>query len=144
MRARSLFFFALVLPTTVVAQNGVVCIYADPIGLECRLSDAGPGILSLYVIHEAPEGTTAVEFAAPRPNCMSGATWLADASPFPVAFGDSQKGVSIGYGGCLTGRIHALTILYAVSGATSSDCAYAILPGRGKRLSSSINACQVS
>jgi hypothetical protein len=62
---------------------------------------------------------------------MIGGTWLEDTFAFPVTIGDSQTDVAVGYGNCLTGTIHALTINYAVSGTTTADCAYHVLPANG-------------
>jgi hypothetical protein len=62
---------------------------------------------------------------------MVGATWLDDTNPFPVTVGNSQTGVGIGYGTCLSGPIHILSVNYVVSGTTTADCRYRALPPSG-------------
>jgi hypothetical protein len=63
---------------------------------------------------------------------MVGATWLKDEPAFPVTIGNSQTAVSIGYGTCLSGAVHVLSIEYAVSGTTTPDCPYRALPANSK------------
>lgn len=115
------------------AQGGVVCLYADPDGNTCSLSDTAPGVLPVYAIHVPTAGVTAVQFAAPRPACMVGATWLGDTAVYPVTLGSSQFGVSIGYGTCTTSPVHVLTINYSVIGSTLPDCAYNVVPDQTKQ-----------
>ena len=59
---------------------------------------------------------------------MVGATWLDDTWVYPVTIGDSPSGVSIGYGECLSGPTHILTMDYFVSGTSLPDCALRVLP----------------
>ena len=92
----STFVIILVLVgSTAFAQNGTICLYADPEGTQCSISDTGPGVLSVYVIHNSPNGTIGATFAAPKPECMVGATWITDSSPYNVTGGDSQTGGSL-------------------------------------------------
>ena len=116
------------LPGILLAQAGVVCLFADPDGVDCGLRDDAPGLMQVYVLHLYSGGATAIEFSAPMPPCMLGATWISDTATFPITLGDSQTGVSVAYGSCLGVFIHALTINYAVAGLTSADCAYPVLP----------------
>jgi len=111
-----------------LAQTGRLCLFADPQGTNCSLSDTTSGILKVYVIHEHAVGVTAVQFSAPKPSCMTGATWLLDTLSFPVAIGNSQVGLTVGYGACRSSPIHVVTISYAVKGWTTANCAYTVLP----------------
>ncbi|MEJ2721943.1 MAG: hypothetical protein P8181_12520 [bacterium] len=72
-------------------------------------------------------GAQASEFSAPVPSCFTG-TWLSDTVVFPVTIGNSQNGVSIGYGQCTPGPIHVLTINFFCQGTTSNCCYYRIKP----------------
>lgn len=47
---------------------------------------------------------------------------------YPVAIGNSQTGVAIGYGACVPSPIHVLTINYFGGGATQECCYYPVLP----------------
>ncbi len=92
-----------------------------------RYSDTAPGLIQVYVVHTGTPGATAVWFAAPKPACMTG-TWISDTCPFPIASGDSQTGISVDYGACLSSPIHVVTISYLTQGMTPPDCPYEILP----------------
>ena len=116
------------------AQTGTICLYADPQGTQCALSDSAPGVLSVYVIHDpqdTPGGALSAQFSAPRTACMAGAAWLTDSSPLHLTVGNSQDGIFLGYGVCLTEPTHVLTIQYVVSGLTENDCAYGVIPAPG-------------
>lgn len=115
-------------PALVFAQGGVVCLYADVAGTDCTIDDTSPALLQIYVLHTGiTAGATAVEFSAPMPSCMVGATWLTDSAQFPVTIGNSQVGVAIGYGGCFSGPVHVLTISYSGAGTSLPDCPYPVL-----------------
>ena len=119
------------LVSTASAQTGTICLYADPQGTQCNISDTAPGLLSVYVIHSplgTPQGgAVGAQFSAPKPDCMVGATWIVDESPFASAIGSSQTGVAIGYGRCIADPTHVLTVKYMVSGSSGTDCAYEVV-----------------
>lgn len=117
--------------STAFAQNGTICLYADPAGTQCSISDTGPGVLSVYVIHNSPNGTIGATFAAPKPDCMVGVTWITDSTPFSLYGGNSQTGASLAYGGCVTGPTHVATIQYMASGLSQLDCPYSVVPAAG-------------
>jgi len=112
----------------VQAQQGAVCLYADPAGTACSLTDNAPGLLPVYIIHHPlPGGAMAVQFAAPVPSCMVGAVWLGDSWSFPLVIGTSQTGVSVGYQSCQTGPIFVGTMNFFVQALTTADCAYPVI-----------------
>jgi len=133
------------------AQGGTIVVSPDTYWSDCALP-GGPGLLAYFVVHALAPGVTASEFAAPRPACMD-AVWLGDTQVFGVTIGDSQTGVSIGYGACLATPVHVLTILYyaefevlpctcypvlpaPASGASTPlavDCGNNLLPANGER-----------
>jgi hypothetical protein len=108
------------------AQAGTIGIYGDPGGTLCELEDATPGLCSYYVVHVLTPGATAAQFSAPAPACFAG-PYLSDTAVFPVTIGSSQTGVAIGYGTCVVGPAHILTINYFCQGLTGNCCEYAIL-----------------
>ena len=118
---------ALLAATPGFGQTGSICIFADSIGTSCNPVDSTASVWRVYVLHRNSPGATGAQFSAPKPNCMQGATWLADDPMFPVAVGNSQDGISLGYGSCLTGSFHVLTITYYVTGGTLDHCQYPIL-----------------
>ena len=108
--------------------GGIVGVYANTDGSDCNIRDLAPGLLEVYVVHNNIPGATACQFSAPIPACMAGVAWLSDTPEFPVVIGNSQTGVSIGYGECLTSPIHVMTITYFGSGLTQACCYYEVLP----------------
>lgn len=109
------------------AQLGVVGAYSDPAGTDCNIVDAAPGLLAIYIVHTMTNGVSAVQYSAPQASCQTG-SWLSDTKPFDVTVGDSQAGVAIGYGGCLSGAVNTLIVQYFADGGTPPCCEYPILP----------------
>jgi hypothetical protein len=107
--------------------GGIIGLFAEPNALTCNLLDTAPGLLSVYVVHTTPWGAGASEFSAPIPDCMIGATWIADELVFPATIGDSQSGVAIAYGGCMTGPAHILTIMLQTAGTSEICCLYPVV-----------------
>lgn len=120
-------FLLLVLVSPAFGQAGYISIFGDHSGIDCGLPDVAPGLATYYIFHHATPGATACQFWAPTPWCMD-AIYLQDTIVFPVTLGDSQTGVSIGYGSCLAGPIHVLSILAFGQGLTPKCCCYFIYP----------------
>ena len=110
------------------AQAGSIGIFSDPGGSSCNLLDTAPGLLNLYVVHALTPAATASQWAAPQPACMVGASYLSDTGIFPVTIGNSQTGVAVGYGACLSSPIHCLTINFFGSGLSQACCYYGVVP----------------
>lgn len=129
MRRLLLMTFVLALGAGVaLAQElpgGRIGMFADNVGTDCSIADAAPGLLAVYVVHIGTAGATASQYIAAKPACMT-ATYLSDTNPFGVTVGNSQTGVSVGYGTCRTGTIHTQTISFFASGTTPSCCIYPI------------------
>jgi hypothetical protein len=114
----------------VVLANPIPCggfaPHADPNGIECRIYDTTPGVLTIYIVdpgYEMPNGATAWQFKATVPACMIGATYLADGQVLPITIGNSQTGVVTSYGGqCVLGPTHLLTILVYGAGQSQECC----------------------
>jgi hypothetical protein len=107
------------------AQSGSVGIFADAAGTNCNLPDAVPGLTPYYVVHVYTTGATACQFKATKPACVL-ASYLSDATVFPVTVGNSQTGVSVGYGTCRSGPIHVLTLNFFTQGLTQACCYYKV------------------
>ncbi|MEJ2722423.1 MAG: hypothetical protein P8181_14990 [bacterium] len=112
----------------VTYSPGVVGLYVDYGGSDCNLSYGGPGLFSVHVVHSRFDGATALQFAAPRPFCWTGATWLSDTDAFPIGIGNSQTGKAVGYGMCFTTPAHVTTVNYFVGSPTNKCCLYPVLP----------------
>lgn len=112
--------------TLAFAQSGSVGIFNDMVGGDCNLPDAAPGLTPYYVVHVLTMGSTACQFMAPKPACAT-STYLSDGAVFPVTVGNSQTGVSIGYGTCRVGPIHVLTMNFFTTGTTPQCCYYKVM-----------------
>lgn len=127
-RALALFLCLALWAGPASAQVPTVAIFNDSLGIDCSLSQTSPGFFNAYVVLSSmAAGVTGVQFAAPRPSCLAG-SYLTDVKVFPVTIGTSQSGVSIAFGGCLSGRVHVLTIRYFADAVTPACCAYPVLP----------------
>jgi hypothetical protein len=108
-------------------EGGEIGVFPDVVGADCNILDLAPGLLSVHVIHyPGDNGAVASEFAAPMPACMTLAFWLSDTT-FGITPGNSQVGISIGYGNCYTQPIHILTINYFVQGMSEPCCHYPVV-----------------
>lgn len=135
---RKVLLVTVVLAASWVAQSvanpvsitpwGAIDLYKDSQGMYELIDDTVPGLLSVYVVHwgEPYGGATACQYSAPKPACFTG-IYLSDMNPFAVTIGNSQTGVSIGYGACRQYPIHVQTILFFGQG-TSVCCFYPVLP----------------
>jgi hypothetical protein len=115
------------LPVTVMAQYAWVGLWEDPSATTCGITDQSAGWKPIYVVVSESSGITATQFSAPKPSCFP-ATFLSDTQVFPVTLGNSQTGVSIGFGACKTSRVHCLTMNYFTTGTTEGCCPYRVLP----------------
>ena len=61
-------FFAV----STYAQKPVVGLYADALGSNCNITVATPGVVKFYVVVTGTNPVTAVDFAAPKPACLTG------------------------------------------------------------------------
>lgn len=108
------------------SQPGLLGVYADTAGQDNCLIDA-VGVLQFHVVHTLTAASTGSRFSAPLPFCASNVLWLADQSPHAITLGNSQTGVTVGYGACLGQPIHVLTILYLGQGQTNGCFCYPVL-----------------
>jgi hypothetical protein len=108
-------------------QAGSIGIFADPLGTDCNLVAPVSGIASFYIVHVFAANVTAAQFSAPQPSCFTCA-YLSDTVVYPVTIGNSQNGISMGYGACLSSPVHVLTINYLCSVPAPECCQYPVLP----------------
>jgi len=128
-KALLLTVFLMLGATLAFAQAGSIGIFANPAATDCNLV-AGPasGLALYYIVHVNTPGAVGCEYAAPKPTCMSLAQWLSDSNAFPVTLGNSQTGVSVGYGTCRVAPILVQTLQYFVLGPNPTCCRYPVLP----------------
>ncbi len=115
---------------------GEIRLCADIGGTECVIQDNVPGLVDVYMIVTGVDGVSAIQFAAPKPDCWKGATWLGDVLPFPLVIGDTQNnyegGISIGLslhpcseGGGIS-PIYLGKISYMTQGTAETCCEYSV------------------
>ena len=133
--ARFLFLLSAILmaratlhPSVALASSRVM-VFGDTGGTICALNDAA-GVVDYYIVHVYTSAATSVSFAAPLPDCHTG-TWIGDVPVFAGTVGDSQSGVTVNYGECLSHPIHVLTIQVLALGTTPPCCCYPVLPKPG-------------
>jgi hypothetical protein len=102
-------------------------------GAECAIVDAA-GITEVHVVVLDVEGFDGIQFAAPKPDCWTGATYLDEEMHGLLSIGNTQDtefGLSVIWGACgdggLTGTVHVATIRYQTTGQAPPCCDYQIL-----------------
>ena len=131
MRKRLLILLSIPFGIVGPVHAEYIGVFKDTSGCPCQLYDTTPGLMRVTVLHVNSPGATWSRFGAPVSSCMYGMTWLSDAAVFPGTVGNSQEGVSIDYGRCLTGTFQILAIDYFVQGFTEECCFYHVLPAAG-------------
>jgi len=109
------------------AQVGNIGLFADNAGADCNIVDNAVGLKPIYVVHVNAANVSAVQFSAVVPACF-GASFLSDTAVWPVTVGNSQTGVAVGYGVCLSSPIHVLTINVFAQGLASTCCQMTVAP----------------
>jgi hypothetical protein len=108
---------------------GIIGIYSDQAGQDCNIPFGNIGLLPIFIVHTKTAGATASQLAAPQPECWTNAIFLSDTALWPITIGSSQTGFAMGYGTCLEGPIHVLTVNYFVQSApVQACCEYPTLP----------------
>jgi hypothetical protein len=107
---------------------GTVTAHSDEIGSSCSLLDDADKIITVYVFtHVAPSfGLGAVRFRLVSSTGFS-ATYSSEVIPY-VHTGNTQDGLNVAFGTCLSGDILVATVSYIGHG-TSTSCSYLTVTG---------------
>jgi hypothetical protein len=125
----ALFVSAVITTPHFAAAQSSIGIYSDVGGNNCTLSDVGAGVINAYVVvRPGNNGATAVQFAAPKPECFTGTFLTDEEAPQTLVLGDSQTGVAVSLLSCTYAPRHVLTIQYVSFGSTPPCCEYPVLP----------------
>ena len=103
-------------------MGGVLGVYADAAGANPNITDTG-GLVTVYVVHTVANGATASQFRVEAP---AGWTLQTEQAQFTVALGNVANGVSLGYGNCMAGAIHMMTLTYMSPGTSTGS--FRVLP----------------
>ena len=124
----------LTAPTASRAQYDLIAVFSDTTHTDCAVTytcfDEDCGFILFWVFHYSTSGAQGSRFKAPYQYCLAEHGWSGDYRPFPGTTGNTQIGVTIPYGSCLSGWIHVLTVWYwsCCHIGTGSCCEYPILP----------------
>ena len=107
--------------------GGAIGIFGDP-GATTEFKDDVSGLATYYLVLVHSPGATAVQFSAPIPDCFEGAVYLSEYTPFAIMLGNSQTGVAIAFGTCLTSPVQLLRVNVIATGQTGACCRFPVLP----------------
>lgn len=127
-KSRVCFLFMLAssigaLNSRVVAQQpGNITIFADPAASTCFVEDAGPGTITLFVLHTNFSEMLSSSFRVVE-SAGFHAIYVSETVSTSVHGGDFRSGIFLGYGECQNGSLLLGKLTYATLG-TSEACAY--------------------
>jgi hypothetical protein len=92
--------FTFLFGTSEANSVGEIGLFADINGTECVVQDDTPSVVEVHIIVTGITGYMSIQFAAPKPDCWLGTSWLGDAISFETVIGNTQdilgSGLSIG------------------------------------------------
>jgi len=127
----------LVCASMAFAQGGSIGLFADPLGSNCNMVDAAPGLCNVYVVHVNAPAVSASEFGIDQPPCVL-AAFLSYTPLFAVDIAFNAlaplQGRSVGYGGCLGTPSNISILGYFCQAFTAPCCLQSVIPhlGTGK------------
>lgn len=126
-----LVFLALMVPATAFSQAAQFALSSEANGPNCLVVDDQPGIVVVHMFVENAGDVIAVQYAAPKPDCWAGATWIGDNMAFPVTIGDTQmndpRGMSVAFGQCLPSPVYLGSMTFQTSGAGAPCCEFDVI-----------------
>jgi hypothetical protein len=117
-----------VLSVAVVANAqlaGSIGVFTDAGGADCNFVDGGSLVVA-YLLHVYHDGSTASQFSVVTPGWM----WLGDNIAFAAVIGNTNVGISIGYGTCQSAPTYLGSVNYL--GTIAAPCSYiSVVPDPG-------------
>ena len=106
------------------AFGGSIGLFASPAGASCALLQ-GP-VTQPTMLHIDSDGTTGSQYQALVPTC-AGLVHLADLLNFAVSVGNTQQGLSVGYGACdNTGSVNIGSMFTQMTVPTTGCCTWSV------------------
>lgn len=142
--AASIVFLMTLVVNARAQPTHYVSLYADAAHSVRYANDTAPGILTVYVVHEAepiiPNVSVAssLDFRIAQSPGFTG-VWL-DESTTHLFLGTSPSGIRFAYGGCLPLPTRVLEVHYTTFG-TSEECSYLELVGHPDEICGSNAIC---
>jgi hypothetical protein len=118
----------IMLSAGVAAAEGLgrLGVFGDTGGIDCGITPPASGLFQIHLVHIGSDGATAFQFSSPPPSCLN-ATYLNDIPAFSVVLGNTQTGIAIAYGACLTGDFLVCSMQFLSLGTSPECCKYVIL-----------------
>ena len=121
------------------ASAGEFMLSGDVGGLSCNIADDSPGLVNVHIFVYDVIDFTAAQFAAPVPECWTGATWISDnVAEGYLSIGDSQDAAGGGLSiaatdvvGCQDAPVYLGYIVINTTGEAVNCCAYPIVKAQG-------------
>lgn len=102
------------------AQTDVIGLFVDTSYEDCNLVDAGPGVVSVYVVHSTTGGANGSQFIVQAGSGVA-LSYVGEVAAFPTTIGNTQSGISVGYTNCQYSDFLVATISYYTTGG-SAQC----------------------
>lgn len=129
------------------AQTGTMALFSDQDGTDCNVSDHGGSTcpILVYVIYKGPATSTGSEFML-YPAGGAALIYLGESLPIfnSVSAGRADTGIAIAHGGCKSGPLHVLTVIYQGIGASDKCSRLEILPDPRSPHQNGFNIAMVS
>ncbi len=115
-------------PVTTPEDNpaGRIGVYNDILGTNINIIDTG-GEVTLYIVHDVANAMG----ASFRIEAPAGWTRKSSQNQFPVTLGNPENGIAVGFGDCLQGPIHIMTLTYTSPGNSAPDAMFKVRPHSG-------------
>jgi len=128
MRAGALIVLIVILcfPSS-ASGNPRIGIFADPANYWTPFIEEMPPTYTLYVIVSNTFGLTAVQFAAPLPDCMANATLISETAYPNLMIGSIETGVMVAFGLCRQAPIEVMRLTFLSTGIDTC-CYWGIVP----------------
>ena len=114
--------------------GGKIVLAGSSDGSTCSIVESGPAVVAVHVVVLDVVGLSGIQFAAPKPDCWTDATWSYEEVPVPVFIGNTQdpvQGLSVAFGDCLDAPVHVATIYFFSLGNGAPCCSYPVVKATG-------------
>lgn len=117
---------SLMAPGAAAQTLGYLGVYPDETMVVCEHTGGGDPISVAHVILTNSIPVRELTFTAPVPDCLGGpGAFVFELSPFPTE-GNSQTGITIDLGGCVTDTPVTVLTIYYLGGPASSCCYWTV------------------
>ena len=127
-------------PALAQPYGGRITLYSDIDFTETTSSDSGPGILTVYAVHEDVPDAVACWFKVVGQAGFTG-TWVGETVHVSGHFADTRTGIHLVYVTCQPLPLHLVTITYVVNGTSANCSALVAVAVEGPDSEIRVNGC---